>query len=257
MLAELSARRGLVWQLCRRDIAARYKQSLLGVAWAVLMPLSVVAIFALLNRSRVLPIAETSVAYPLFAYLGVLSWQLFARGLGLGAHSIVANISLLSQVKVPGEAFVLAAVGQSAFEFLMGCFACVALFAWYGVMPQWTILLTPLILLILLAAAIGLGFLFGLANAALRDVSSMLPMLTTLWMFATPVVYPPSTVWPWAALNVLNPMAPLISNIRSLAFEGRLVMIPELCASTIFSVAVLLIGWRLFHLLEPKIAERL
>lgn len=257
MFAELRRHRGLVWQLCVRDVSARYKQSVLGIAWALLLPLTMMLLFTLLNRARVLPIGPTPVPYPLFVYVGLLSWQLFAKSLTLGTQSIVANISVLSQIKVPGEAFVLASLGQALFEFLMGLVVLTGLFVWYGVVPGWTVVFVPLLLVVVLLTAAGLGFLLGLANAALRDVSNMLPMLTTLWLFATPVIYPVPTSWPWCLVSILNPLSPLIANIRSLTLEGRWVMGCELAASVVFSILTLLVGWRLFHLLEPKIAERL
>ena len=257
MARELRENAELIQRLCLRDLAARYRQSLLGVAWGFVLPLALMLVFVALRRASVLPIAETGPPYAVWVYAGILVWQLFSRAVTLASQSIVNNLSILSQVPAPGEVFVLAAVGQAVCEFLMGLPALAVLCAWHGLVPHWAILWTPALLLALLAAATGIGLLLGLVNAALRDVGAALPLIMLAWMLATPVIYPPSADWPWRLLAALNPVAPLLCNARSLALEGQWLLLNELLAAVLLSLTLLLASWRLFHILEPRIAERL
>jgi lipopolysaccharide transport system permease protein len=256
MIGEQIANRELTWRLFVRDLSAKYKQSILGLLWAFLSPVATVAVFVLLNQSGVLGIGRTSIPYPAYALLGITIWQLFATGLALGAGSIVAGGSMVIKINFPKECLVVAAVGQSLFEFLIQLVLLAIVFVWYQIVPPWQTIFLPFVLLPLLALTLGLGLLLSLLNVVIRDVEKSLGILTTLLLLLTPVMYPTPSQGLLAQISYWNPLLPLIVGSRDLIITGKLPLsIPYLLAS-LFSFAFLMVAWWLFHLAEKRIAER-
>jgi len=257
MVRELLGARGLIWRLARRDISARYRQSIFGVLWAVFTPVALMATFVLLKGSGLVKIRDTDVPYPLFIYSGLLPWQLFARCLSGTTRSLTGEAELLRKVNFPREALVVSKVGQALFGFLVASVVLAGLFAYYRVAPAWTVVFYPLLLLLLAVFAVGLGFGLALLEAAVRDVGNALAVVTMAWLLLTPVAYAPATTWPRCLLNWLNPMSPIITASRDLLLRGSLTMPRELAFAALLCVLIALVSWRVFHLLEPKIAERI
>jgi lipopolysaccharide transport system permease protein len=257
MFRELVIFRGLIWRLVVRDISARYSQSFLGVFWAFLTPLVMMFVFVWIKGQNILPIGDTAMPYAAFVFLGQIVWLLFSQGLTTTAGSLVAAGSMLTKINFPKEVLVISAVGQTIFEFLLRIPLLVIIFFWVGFMPKLSILLLPVILLPLVFFVIGLGFIVSLFNAVLRDISSILVIVLSLGMFVTPVIYPPPTNWPLSFLiNHVNPISGFVIAARDLATHGYLTEPMTYLSSTILSFTIFLIGWRLMHLVEPKIAER-
>lgn len=254
MFADLVESRRLIWLLIRRDISVRYRQSILGYVWAIVPPMATVGVFAFLHASRVLPIGETKIAYVAYALWGISVWQFFANCLSSCTSSLVSSGSLVTKVNFPREALVIAALGQPVFDFLVRLVPVTIVFVWYGVVPSWGVVLVPLVLLPILALALGFGFILSIANLVVRDTGSALGTVLTIGMFLTPVLYPPPVRWPFYLVNVLNPLSPLLTGSQDLIAEGFLSRPDMFIIVCVFSVVLAFAGWRAFRGTIPRVA---
>jgi lipopolysaccharide transport system permease protein len=256
MAKELVDSRELTWRLFLRDFSARYRQSVLGYVWAVVPVLLTVVTFTWLNCSNVLAIGGTALPYPLFVLLGMTVWQLFASGLTGATQSLVNAGSLITKINFPRETLVLAAFGQSLFEFCIRAALVAGGFALWRTAPSWTILLIPAALVPLCLFTMGLGYLLALVNGVMRDAGQLVTFLLTFWMFLTPVVYPAPAKHGHAMLQALNPVSPFVTASQDLATRHSLSQPYPYAVACAISVVVFLFGWRVFHLTETRIAER-
>ena len=257
MIQELRDSRELTWRLFLRDFAARYRQSVLGYVWAIVPVLVTVVTFTWLNRANVLPIRGTLLPYPLFVLLGMTVWQLFAGGLTNATQSLVGASALITKINFPRETLVIAAFGQALFELVIRVVLLTMAFALYHTMPKWTIVLVPFALIPLCLLTMGLGFLSALVNGVLRDTGQFILFALTFWMFLTPVVYPaPVSHGAKSWLYALNPVSAYVTAAQDLTSRGHLTQPLVFGVGCILSLIVFLLGWRLFHLTETRIAER-
>ncbi|MBN2457214.1 MAG: ABC transporter permease [Sedimentisphaerales bacterium] len=248
--------RELMWRLFRRELSAHYRQSVFGYVWAVAPAIVTVVTFTYLNRSKILPIGETNLPYPAYVLLGVSVWQLFATGLSKTAQSLVQSRSIIIHINFSRETLVLAVFGESVFNFLIRMVLIVAVFAWFRVVPVWTVFLVPFVLLPLALLTVGFGFILAFTNGVFRDIGNSLTVVLTFAMFLTPVVYPPPTQWPKVLLNYVNPVSPFIIATRDLTTIGVLSQPYGLLWASVFSLLVYLVCWRVFHLAMCRVAER-
>lgn len=256
MFEELANSRELVWRLFVRDFLGKYKQSVFGVLWAIIMPLVLVGIFVFLNRAGVLNIGDTGIPYPVYALLGLSIWQLFATGLVASTSSIVQGGSMVVKINFPKESLVIASLAQSLFEFLVRIILLIAVFAFYQVVPSWTMVFLPLALLPLLLLTLGLGLIFALLNVLMRDIANIVTLATIFLLFLTPVLYPAPTTGLFVSINQYNPLAILVTGARELVITGYLTEPLQFAVASFFSLFVFLSSWRIFHLVEPRMAER-
>lgn len=256
MIAELVHSRELIVRFTLRDISARYKQSVLGILWTFIMPLFSVGIFVYLNYSGVFNVGETSIPYPAYALLGVTIWQLFATGITSCTGSLTGAGSLIGKINFAKEALVISSLAQTIFDFLIRVILIAGVFAIYQIIPSWTIIFIPLALIPLILLTLGLGFMLSILNAIVRDTSQIITFAVTFLLFATPVLYPAPTIEPIATLNRINPIASLVIGARDLVIEGGLTQPNEFMYASIFSLVLFLFSWRMFYIIEPKIAER-
>lgn len=245
----------LIWRLVARDFSVRYRQSILGYAWAVIPPIVTVGVFAFLNTSRVLPIGQTAIPYVAYALWGISVWQLFSGCLSACTNSLVSGGSLVTKINFAREALVIAALAQPVFDFVVRLLPVVLVFIGYGVLPSWGIVFLPLVLLLIVLLALGLGFILSIANLAIRDTANALGMVLSVGMFVTPVLYPPPVRWPFYFVNILNPLSPLLTASQDLIAYGALTRPETFILSCLFSLAVFIGGWRFFHLAVARIAE--
>lgn len=200
--------------LAWRDVTVRYKQTALGVLWAILQPVLTMAIFALIF-GRIAAVPSDGVPYPLFAFCGLLPWQLFSFALGASANSLVANERLVTKVYFPRIVLPLASVVAGLVDFALAFVFLVGLMYYYGVTLTSAILVLPLFVLMTVVAATSVGILLSAVNVQFRDVKHALPFLTQIWMLATPIAYPTS-LFPehWRPLFALNPMVGVVEGFR-------------------------------------------
>jgi lipopolysaccharide transport system permease protein len=240
--------RELIWRLILRDIAARYRQSMFGYLWAVLPSIVTVIVFAALTQSRTIPVAETALPYVAYALWSISVWQLFAGCLSVCTNSLVSAGSLVSKVNFPKEALVIAAIGHPLLDFMIRLVLVAFVFIWYGVPFKAQMIFVPFILLPAILLAIGLSFVLSIINLVLRDIGSILGVTLTFGMFLTPVLYPPPTTWPSSLINILNPLSPVLIASQDVIAYGSLLQPQAFLFSSLFSMLVFLVGWRLFRL---------
>ena len=257
MATELWRSRELIWRLFLRDFTARYKQTVLGISWAIIMPLVAVGTFMFLNRSGILNIGEVEIPYPAYALVGLTVWQLFAGGLVFCSNAIVAGGSMVVKINFPKETLVIAALGQTLVATLVRLVLLVIVFALYRLVPPWTVVLFPLSLVPLLLLTLGLGFVLSLLNALLRDVANIVTLGTTFFLFLTPVLYPAPRTGLFAAVTKYNPMAALVTGARDLVVTGYLTQPARFAWVSVLSIVLFILSWRVFHLAEVRIAERI
>lgn len=255
---ELWRWRDLFIALMARDIAVRYKQTAIGIAWVVVQPLTTVAIFSFL-LGRLGNVPTHGLPYPLFAFAAMVPWQLFSRGLTDGSMSVVANQSLVTKVSFPRVLLPLAAVCGTAVDFAITFAVLLAMMAWYGVFPGWPVLLTPLLLLCTVLASLGVALWLSAMNVLYRDVRVALPFLVQIWLFVTPVLYPASVVPErWLGVYALNPMVTVTESFRWAMLSGASAPSASMLAvSGVVILAALFSGAAYFRHVERQMADRI
>lgn len=218
---ELWAYRELAFFLGWRDVKVRYKQTSLGVAWAVIQPFVAMVLFSLVFGRLAGIKGSPGVPYPLFVFTGLLPWQYFASSLAQSSLSVVGSSTLVSKVYFPRLLLPLASVGVPLVDFLCAFIVLIGMFAWYGRAPAVTAIAIPLLLVLALLAAFGVGLWLSALNVRYRDVPYTIPYLIQLWLYATPVIYPVSLVptrYQWVL--ALNPMTGVVDGFRWAVLGG-------------------------------------
>jgi lipopolysaccharide transport system permease protein len=255
-LRELWRYRELLVILTWRDIKVRYKQTVLGAAWAVLQPFATMLVFSLF-LGRVASLGAGDLPYPLFVFAGILAWFLFANAITSASQSVVGNQALVTKVYFPRLLIPLSAAGTSMVDFAIGFVLLLAMMLYYGVAPGWTLLVAPLLAAGLALAAVGVGTLLAALTVAFRDFRYVIPFMVQLWMFATPSIYMDAAhaVGPKGiAYLPLNPAYGLIANFRSAVF-GQDPDWYSLGLSLTVSAGMLFLGCFYFRRVERSFAD--
>ena len=254
--------RELTWRLFVRDLSARYRQSVLGYVWAIAPAIATTVLFVYLKSESFLLIRDPEgMPYPLYVLFGMTIWQLFTGGLTQTTQSLANAGNLIGKINFPREALIFSATGGVLFEFLLRAVLVAGVFIWYasrtgGVGLCWTVVFVPLLLIPLLLLTIGLGFVFSLLHAVVRDTATALTMALSLAFFLVPVIYPPPRFWPKVLVNDLNPVSALLTGCYELTVKGALERPLSVVMATVFALLVFFVGWRIFRLAQPLIAER-
>jgi lipopolysaccharide transport system permease protein len=255
-LGELWRYRELLFILAWRDVKVRYKQTVLGAAWALLQPLATVVVFSLFFRQAVeAPLG--GVPYPLFVFAGVLPWFFFANAITSAGQSVVGSHSLVTKVYFPRLLIPTGAVGAPLVDFAVAFGLLLVMMLAYGMAPGWGLLLVPPLVLGLVVAALGAGTLLAALTVAYRDFRYVVPFMVQLWMFATPSIYmdAEAAFGPrWRAVLPLNPAYGLISNFRAAALGGTIDLY-SLVTSGAVSLALLVLGCLYFRRVERGFAD--
>lgn len=252
---ELWRYRELIYFLTWRDIKVRYKQAVLGIAWAVLQPLMTMVIFTVIFGT-LLKTPSQGIPYPLFSLTALLPWQLFASALQRSSTSLVGNANLLTKIYFPRLAIPMASIFAALVDFLISFVVLIGVMIYYRYMPGWNALWVPLLVLLALLTALAVGLWLSALNVQYRDIQQIVPFLVQVWMYASPIVYPietiPEGVWRW--LYSLNPMVGVIQGFRWALLGGTP---PDL--TLVISVAMVLIllvsGLYYFRRMEKTFAD--
>jgi lipopolysaccharide transport system permease protein len=251
---ELWRYRELLFFLIWRDISVRYKQTLLGAAWAVIQPLATMIVFSIFF-GNLAKIPSDNVPYPIFAYSGLLPWSFFAGGLAASADSLISNSNLVSKVYFPRILIPLGAVMSGLIDFLIAFIILIGLILYFRVTPTLNILMLPLFLLLAIISALGLGLWLSALNVQYRDIRYVVPFFVQFLLFATPVAYPSSLLAePWRTLYGLNPMAGVVEGFRW-ALIGTPAPGGIIWVSAGAAVLLLLTGLAYFRAMEDNFAD--
>jgi lipopolysaccharide transport system permease protein len=260
-LAELWAYRELLFFLTWRDVKVRYHQTVLGIAWVVLQPLLTMVIFSLFF-GRLAKVPSDDVPYTLFAFTALVPWTFFAFGLNQASNSLVGNAHLITKVYFPRLAIPIATVASGLVDLLIGLVVLVGMMVLYAVMGWYPITLTlrvvfvPAFLLLGLVIAMGVGLWLSALNVQYRDVRYVVPFLTQIWMFATPIAYPSSMLSePWQTLFGLNPMTGVVEGMRWALLNTSTAPGPIVAVSSFAAVALLVSGLFVFRRMEKSFAD--
>jgi lipopolysaccharide transport system permease protein len=216
-LGELWGYRELLYFLTWRDVLVRYKQAVIGVAWAVLQPLLTMVVFTLVfNRFLGVQSPSSAVPYAVFSYSGLLPWNFFSGALTRSGTSLVGNANLLTKVYFPRLVIPISAVLAGVVDFAISFVVLLGLMAFYGIAPTWHIVFLPLFLVLAFVTSVAVGLWLSSLNVLYRDVGYVVPFLVQIWMFVSPVIYPIDQIpaGPLRVLFALNPMTGVIGGFR-------------------------------------------
>jgi lipopolysaccharide transport system permease protein len=252
-LKELWTRRELIYFLIRRDIKVRYRQTSLGMLWAILQP----AFFTMIFTVFVGHLAGGSNGlFPIHVYSGFLAWTMFSSTINGASQSIVNSEPLISKIYFPRLAIPISVVGAQVVDFAVGCLGLVALMLFYRQAPDWHIVYLPLSLLLLMLAGFGTGTLFAALNVKYRDFRYLVPFLLQAWMFSTPSLFLPKTMTAGAPklLLLLNPMTGLIELFRTATLGGAVPWEAVGCSAALI-VVLAIAGYFYFRRVEDTFAD--
>ena len=254
-LRDLWQYRELLYFLAWRDFKVRYKQTVLGAAWAILQPLFTMVVFSIFF-GHLGKIPSDGLPYPIFAYCALLPWSLFAHALNQSSNSLVNNQSLITKVYFPRLIIPIAPLFVGLVDFGIAWLVLIGMMVFYGLAPGPAILATPFFILLAVLTALAVGLWLSALNVQYRDVRHTIPFLTQLWLFATPVAYPSSLLpEPWRSLYGLNPMAGVVEGFRWALLGTPHAPAALIAVSSAAVLALLLGGLWYFTRLERSFAD--
>jgi lipopolysaccharide transport system permease protein len=254
-LKELYDRRQMAYYIFWREIKVKYKQAVLGVAWAIIRPFMNMVVFATIF-GKLANLPSDGVPYPIFAFCGILPWQLFSQALSATTGSLISNRSLIDKIYFPRMIFPIAGVFSSLFDFFIAFTMLVVMMFYYGVTPGWNILALPAIVLLVCFAALALGLWLGSLSVRFRDFRHVLPFAVQFWFYATPVVYSLSLVPDeYRVWYNLNPMVGVIEAFRWSLLGHSKLPTDLLIQSCLIIFVLLLIGIKFFQRTDRTIAD--
>lgn len=256
MWRDLLASRELAWRLMVRDISAQYRQSVLGFTWAFLPPIVMAAGFTLAGEANVINVGVTDLPYPAYVMFSTALWQTFVEAMNGPVQAVTLAKPMLARVNFPREAIILAKVGEVFFNFAIKLILIAALFLWFRISVNWTVILAPVALIHLIMLGTLIGTLLSPLGVLYQDVSKGLTMFTGFWLFLTPVVYPVPSEGAFGTLVKLNPVTPLLVTTRELATTGVLSNAYGFWVVSMITIVGLLLTWIAFRLAMPYVIER-
>jgi lipopolysaccharide transport system permease protein len=253
-LRDLWEYRELLYFLTWRDIKVRYKQTVLGAAWAVIQPFFTMVVFSIFF-GRLAKIPSEGIPYPIFSYAALLPWTFFANGMRQATNSLVGSANLLSKVYFPRLVIPISSVLSGLIDFAIAFVVLLGMMLYYGLWPTVVAVWLPLFLLLALTTALGVGLWLSALNVQYRDIQYAVPFLVQFWLFATPIAYPSSLLSePWRTLYGLNPMAGAVEGFRW-ALLGSHPPGPMLGLSALVAVLLLVGGAFYFRRMERTFAD--
>jgi lipopolysaccharide transport system permease protein len=254
-LDELWEYRELLWFLTWRDVKVRYKQTLLGAAWAILQPVLTMLVFSLFF-GRLAKIPSDGLPYPVFAFTALVPWTFFAYALGQSSNSVVQSGQMIKKVYFPRLAVPLSSVMSGTVDFSLAFLVLLGMMAFYHVVPSANMLWLPLFFLLAVISALGVGLWLSALNVEYRDVRYVVPFLTQFWMFATPIAYPSSLLpEPWRTVYGINPMVGVVEGFRWALLGTASSPGPMVAVSALVATVILVSGALYFRRMEKTFAD--
>jgi lipopolysaccharide transport system permease protein len=254
-LAAIWQYRELLYFLIWRDVKVRYKQTAVGVGWAVLQPLLTMVVFTLVFNG-IAKISADGLPYPIFCFAGLLPWNYFSQAITQSGSSLVGSSNLITKIYFPRLIVPLAAAVSPVVDFTVGFFILLAMMAWYGIVPGWEILALPLFLLAALATALAVSLWLSAMMVKYRDVRYIIPFMLQIWMYASPIAYPISKVPErWRLLYSLNPMTGVSEGFRWALLGNAAPDLGPMAISLAVVLALLIGGTIYFRKMEETFAD--
>lgn len=253
---ELWQYRELAATFAWRDLKVRYKQSLIGAAWAILQPVMTMVVFTFIFGTFA-HVPSQGLPYPVFSYSGILPWIYFSSALGAASGSLAMNSSLVTKIYFPRLLLPIAAITVPAVDFLLATTVLGGLMGWYGLSTGFHALLAPLFMLLAAASALGVGLVFAVINVRYRDVPYAIPFIIQIWLFLSPVIYPIKALhhsWERLILS-LNPMSGVITGFRWSLLGTSPPTTLQIVLSIVSAAAFLTVGLAVFRRSEPRFAD--
>lgn len=254
-LRELWRYRELLFFLTWRDVKVRYKQTVLGVLWAVIQPVMAMVVFTIFFGKLGKLDQFTTEAYPIFVFAGLVPWNFFGQAVSHSGQSLISEANLLTKVYFPRLIIPCASVGSLLVDFAVSFVVMLGLMIYYGVSPTVNLLMVPVLVFTTIFTALGVGTILSALAVAYRDFRYVIPFMVQIWMFASPVAYPLKIVpEKWQLVYALNPMAGVISGFRS-AMLGEPFRWGVLGVSFAVAAILFLIGAFYFRRIERRFAD--
>lgn len=254
-LRDLLLHRTLLWLWTLREIRIRYKQSLLGAAWAILQPLSMMIVLTAVF-SRLARVQTEGIPYPLFALTALILWTFLANSLAGAVTSLTNNMNLVQKIYFPREILPAGVVLAAFLDLLVASLILVPFFIYYTIPLSASLAWVPVILVLEATLCLGLALPLAAVCVRFRDARFVVPLLLQLWLFASPVIYPTSLIperFRW--LYTLNPMAGLIESFRAVSIQGEAPEFAILAYTALVAIALLGGGYAFFKRSEPDFAD--
>ena len=253
-LRELWEYRELLYFLTWRDIKVRYKQTALGVVWAILQPFLTMLVFTFISSLGKIP--SDGLPRPIFCFAALVPWTFFANGLTQSSNSLVGSSNLITKVYFPRLTIPLATVFSGIIDVLLAFGLLMLMMLYYGIAPSWQIIYLPFFLLLTIVASLGVGLWLSALNVQYRDVRYIVPFLAQFWMLATPIAYPSSAIRePWRTVFGLNPMAGVVEGFRWALLGTNSAPGKLLIVSSLVSLLILAGGAFYFRRMEKTFAD--
>ncbi|MCC7371194.1 MAG: ABC transporter permease [Chloroflexi bacterium] len=258
-LLQLWEYRELVFALTQREIKARYRQSLLGIGWAIVQPLAFMVVFSLVfGRFARLP--SDGLPYPIFSYTALVPWTFLANALTTATIGLVSQRSVVTKTYFPREVIVISQVGARFVDFLAAALVLAGMLVWYGITPTAWLLLVPVLVLVQVMLILGLSLITSALHVSFRDIAPVVTLGLQVWLYLTPVSYAlslvrdaiPAALWP---IYMLNPMVGIIDAFRSAVAHGRAPDWSLLGVSTVMSIIILVVAYLYFKRAERAFAD--
>jgi lipopolysaccharide transport system permease protein len=258
IIDEIYNNKWLIYQFFKRDFIAGYKQTFLGVFWALLLPLIAVSAFIFLNRSGILVTGNISLPYPVYAVFSISYWLLFSTTTTSSANTLVSAGPMIVKINFSKKSLILASAGQAILVFAIQFLLLLCLFCYYKIHPSYYILFTPFFMLPLLLLALGLGFFLSVLNGISREVGTIIPSFLMFFLFVTPILYQKPMQGISLIFATYNPIYYLITVPREIVLgSGLVIEWTGYAYSYLLSILFFVFCLITFHLIEPRIAERI
>jgi lipopolysaccharide transport system permease protein len=253
-LGELWAHRELLYFLTWRDFKVRYKQTVLGMSWAILQPLLTMVVFTILF-GKLAQISSDGLPYPIFNFAALVPWTFFSFALGQASNSLVSSANILTKVYFPRLAMPLASVLSGVVDFALAFVVLLLMMVFYGIVPTANVIWLPLFVILAVMAAVGVSLWLSAMNVLFRDIRYVIPFLTQLWFFITPIAYSSTLLdEPWRTIYGLNPMAGVVEGIRW-SLLGAPASLGLILASWFSAIFLLITGAFYFSRMEKTFAD--
>ena len=254
-LKDLWDYRELLYFFIWRDIKVRYKQTVLGAAWAIIQPFFTMVVFSLFF-GRLAKVPSDDIPYPLFSFAALVPWGFFVNGLNQASNSLVSGANLLKKIYFPRPTMPIASVLSGVVDFLLAFVVLIGMMLYYGYVPTMNVLWLPFFLLLALTTSLGVSLWLSALNVLFRDIQYLIPFLVQFWLFATPIAYPSSLLpEPWRTLYGINPMVGVVEGFRWALLGVNTAPGPIVFVSSLTSFLLMVTGAFYFRRMEKTFAD--